>query len=270
MPIQEIAASHARLVASDLWHAVRHERTVQIMLAILVISLVCWQMPYVSTVLYPFKLFVTTIHEACHALMARLTGGNVGLISISPDESGVTLSMGGIKWLVSMAGYIGTAMFGGLLIWWGRKPAEARFVLQSLGTAIVALTIFYAGGGLFSFAWMLAIGLTILAVSRKGSDMVCHMFLLVLAVQTTLSSVIDVQTLFLASVNNIDHSDAKNMETLTGIPAIVWSVLWGFIAVAVLIFAFWISYRPAKKSVPADGTENGNGKKLDQIETAKT
>jgi lysylphosphatidylglycerol synthetase-like protein (DUF2156 family) len=204
------------------------------MLAILVISLVCWQMPYVSTVLYPFKLFVTTIHEACHALMARLTGGNVGLISISPDESGVTLSMGGIKWLVSMAGYIGTAMFGGLLI------------------------------------WMLAIGLTILAVSRKGSDMVCHMFLLVLAVQTTLSSVIDVQTLFLASVNNIDHSDAKNMETLTGIPAIVWSVLWGFIAVAVLIFAFWISYRPAKKSVPADGTENGNGKKLDQIETAKT
>lgn len=244
--IKQVASSHTRIVAGDLWHAIRHERTLQLMLVILIFSIVCWQMPVISTFLYPFKLFVTTVHEACHALMARLTGGNVGLISISPDQSGLTLSMGGIRPLVTMAGYIGTSVFGGLLIWWGRKPAQARFVLQTIGTVIIALTIFYGGGGIFSFVAMFLIGLAILAISRKANEMVCHMFLLMLAVQTTLSSVLDIQTLFFASVAGVSHSDAKTMENMSGIPAIVWSVLWGVISVCILIFALWFSYRPQK------------------------
>lgn len=252
--IKKAATEHARVVAGDLWHALKHERTFQIMLVILIISLVCWQMPYISIILYPFKLFVTTIHEACHALMARLTGGNVGMIAISPDESGVTLSMGGIRPLVTMAGYLGTSMFGGFLIWWGRKPGAARFVLQTIGTVILALTVFYGGGGIFSFVAMFLIGLGILFVSRKASEAVCHLFLLMLAVQTTLSSLLDIQTLFFASMAGVSHSDAKTMESMTGIPAIVWSVFWGAISVCVLVFAFWYSYRPSRK----DGAPAGS------------
>ena len=143
----EAAAQHAQLVFSDLWHAVRTERTVQLMLAVLIVSLICWKMPGVSMVLYPFKLFVTTLHEACHALVARITGGNVAVMLITPEEEGVTMSMGGFRPLVIPAGYIGTSLLGALFIWWGRKPEEARFILQSLGTAILALAIFYGGGG---------------------------------------------------------------------------------------------------------------------------
>ena len=268
MQIKDVAASHARLVAGDLWHAVKHERTVQLMLVLLIVSLVCWEMPYVSVVLYPFKLFVTTIHEACHALVARMTGGNVGLIAISPDESGVTLSMGGIQPLVNMAGYIGTAIFGGLLIWWGRKPAEARFVLQSIGSVILALTVFYGGGGFFSFMSMLLIGLAILLIARKAPDIVCHMFLLILAVQTTLSALMDIEVLFMASVQNVSHSDAKNMEQITGVPAVLWSILWGAIALVVLVFSMWISYRPRKipaaepvPALPETGQDTGDQEK---------
>lgn len=246
MQIKDMAASHAKTVLADLGHAIRNERTVQIMLVILIVCLVCWQMPFVKELLYPFKLFVTTIHEACHALVTRLTGGQVGLINIAPDESGVTLSMGGIRFLVVMAGYLGTAVFGGLLIWWGRKPEEARFILQSIGTVILALTVFYAGGSIFGFVSMLLIGVGILMVSRKASQMACHMFLLVLAVITTLSSVLDIQTLFFASLANIEHSDAKSMESITGVPAVIWSILWGVVAVCILIFSMWISYRPSK------------------------
>mgnify|MGYP002223850422 CR=1 FL=1 len=244
--IKNAAGAHARLMASDLLHAVKHERTVQIMLLILIVSLLCWQMPYANIFLYPFKLFVTTVHEACHALVTRLTGGNVQMISISPDESGLTLSSGGFRPLISMAGYLGTAVFGGMLIWWGKRPADARFILQSIGTVILALTVFYGGGGIFSFVSMLIIGAAILWVSRKASDAACHMFLLMLAVQTTLNSVLDIQTLFLVSVMGGQHSDAKNMEGMTGIPAIVWSLLWGVIALAILTFSLWVSYRPQK------------------------
>lgn len=246
--IKKAAGAHARLMATDLLHAVRNERTVQIMLLLLIVSLVCWQMPFANVFLYPFKLFVTTVHEACHALVARLTGGNVQMISIAPDESGLTLSAGGIRPLISMAGYLGTAVFGGMLIWWGKRPAEARFILQMIGTVILALTVFYGGGGIFSFVSMLIIGAGILWVSRKANDAACHMFLLMLAVQTTLNSVLDIQTLFLASVMGAQHSDARNMESMTGIPAIVWSVLWGAIALCILTFSLWISYRPGSNS----------------------
>lgn len=246
--IKKAATAHARLMVSDIFHAVRTERTVQIMLVILVLSLICWQMPFANIFLYPFKLFVTTIHEACHALAARLTGGNVGMISIAPDESGLTLTSGGFRPLISSAGYLGTAIFGGLLVWWGKRPSEARFILQSIGTVILALTIFYGGGGIFSFVSMLVIGIGILFVARKASDAACHMFLLMLAVQTTLNAVLDVQTLFLVSVMGGRHSDAKNMESITGIPAVIWSMLWGAIAVCILVFSLWLSYRPKNKA----------------------
>lgn len=258
--IKKAAAAHARIVASDILHAVKNERTVQIMLVILILSLVCWQMPYANIFLYPFKLFVTTIHEACHALMARFTGGNVQMISIAPDESGLTLTAGGIRPLISMAGYLGTSVFGGLLIWWGKRPSDARFILQSIGTVILALTVFYGGGGIFSFVSMLIIGAAILWVARKASDAACHMFLLMLAVQTTLNSVLDIQTLFVASVMGAQHSDARNMESMTGVPALIWSMLWGAIALVVLTFSLWASYRPQAKNAkaaPAGSTLSG-------------
>lgn len=245
--IKKAAGAHARLMASDLLHAVKNERTVQIMLVILIVSLICWGMPYANIFLYPFKLFVTTIHEACHALATRFTGGNVQMISISPDESGLTLSAGGFRPLIIQAGYLGTAIFGGLLVWWGKRPADSRFILQSIGTVILALTVFYGGGGIFSFVAMLLIGAGILWVARKASDAACHMFLLMLAVQTTLNSVLDIQTLFLASVMGVQHSDAKNMEGITGIPAIIWALLWGAIALTILTFSLWLSYRPQTK-----------------------
>lgn len=256
MTIQDIAASHAKLVLSDLWHAVRKERTVQIMLLILVASLVCWEMPYVSILLYPFKLFVTTIHEACHALAARFTGGNVASISIAPDESGLTLSLGGIRPIVIMAGYLGASIFGGLLIWWGRKPHEARSVLQSIGSVILALTVFYGGGGLFSFVSMLLIGLAILFIAKNASDLLCHMFLLMLAVQTTVNALVDIETLFLISAQGGAQSDAESMAGITGVPAVVWSAIWGIAALSILVFSLWISYRPDKKKVAPAATES--------------
>ena len=239
------AHEHVRLVSSDLLQAVKTNRTVQLMLAGLVVALVCWNLYPIAYVLYPFKLFVTVIHEFCHALAARLTGGNVALISIAADESGLTASLGGFRPLVVMAGYVGTAIFGGLLIWLGRNPSAARSVLQSIGTVVVALALFY-GAGWFSLFWMFAIGAGILVVSKKASELHCHMFLLMLAVMTGLEAVLSIQDLFIVSTFADAKSDAHSMEGLTGIPAPVWSIVWGIFAVAILLFSLWYSYKPER------------------------
>jgi hypothetical protein len=44
------------------------------------------------------------------------------------------------------------------------------------------------------------------------------------------------------------HSDARNMESMTGVPALVWSILWGAIALCILTFSLWVSYRPQAKT----------------------
>lgn len=264
---RDAAAAQTRIVLADLWHAIRTERTAQIMVAVLVVCLICWELPYAKLILYPFKLFVTMIHEACHALAARATGGNVAFISIAPDESGLTGTIGGLRPLVIMAGYLGTSIFGGLLIWWGRNPVEARSVLQTIGCVLLSLTVFYGGGGWFSFISMLIIASAVVLISRKASQRVCHMFLLMVAVITTLEALISIQDLFLISALSGGATDAKSMEGLTGVPAVVWSILWGLVSLVVLVFAFWFSYRPSRvipgatmaaQSAGADPSANGS------------
>ena len=253
------AADVVRPFVADMWHAVRTHRNVQVMILLLVVCAIGWNMPYASTLLYPFKLFVTCIHEACHALAARFTGGNVAVISIAPDESGLTMSMGGVRPIVTMAGYLGTAVFGGVLIWWGRRPESARSVLQSIGVVIIALTLFYGGGGFFSFLWMALIGVAILMIARKAPQSFCHTFLLFLAVITTISAVMDIEVLFMASVLSDAQSDAKTMEQLTMVPAVVWSVLWGLTAIVILIFALWLAYKPDRGDKARNEPGNGQG-----------
>ena len=149
------------------------------------------------------------------------------------------------------------------MIWWGRNPAEARFVLQTIGCVLVSLTVFYGGGGVFSFISMLVIASLIVIISRKASAYVCHMFLLMLAVITTLQGLVNIQDLFLVSALTSGPSDGKSMEELTGVPAVVWSILWGLISLCVLIFAFWISYRPARVSRSDQGSALTNSNEVE-------
>lgn len=245
--ISGTAATHARLVASDIITALKTDRKAQMLMAITLVALVCWDLPYISMLLYPLKMFVTIIHEMCHALATRITGGQVTEIDLFINRGGVTATRGGWDYLVWPAGYVGTAIFGGLLMWWGRNPAGARLVLHTIGVVIIALTIFYIGGGAFSFVMAAAIGAGLVLIAKKASERFCHFFLLMLAVVTTLEGLTDIQVLFIASVATDMHSDARGMEGLTGIPAVFWAIAWGLLSVCILVFSFWISYRPQKQ-----------------------
>lgn len=250
--VGEAAKGQAKVFAADIVHALKHDRAAQLMTAILLICLVCWELPGISMLLYPFKLFVTIIHEACHALATRATGGQVSVIGIFANREGVTLTQNGFLPLIAMAGYLGTSLFGGLLIWWGRKPQNAKLVLHSIGLVVLAITAFYVGGGWFSFLCSLIIGACLLVVSKKCSVQFCHYFLLMLAVMTTLEGLVSIQELFLISALTDGHSDAKLMESMTQIPAVAWSILWGVISAGILAFAFWFSYKPERKAEQPD------------------
>ncbi len=240
------AEAQARVVMSDLWSAICTDRQVQFMLILLVVSLICWNMPVISVIFYPFKILVSFIGQACAVLMGRLTGGTVERLIIDAS-GGVSAFSGGNSLLIVNASALGTSLIGGLLIWWGRTPGEARFALRSLGTGMLVLTLFYADA---DFAQMIGMALTtigVLVIASKASEKICHIVLLIIAVQCALAGLLKVVASVILSAG-AGVGEAGTMESLTGVPAIAWALLWGAASISILVFSFWFSYKPSKSA----------------------
>src|SRR5436309_2630947 len=101
--------------------------------------------PYAEILVLPFKLFVTIIHEAGHALAALVTMGDVNRISIDWAGNGVTETRGGMRFIVSSAGYIGTTIYGSALLLALRSARYARIAAMTTATLLLIITAFFAG-----------------------------------------------------------------------------------------------------------------------------
>ncbi|HJX90848.1 MAG TPA: M50 family metallopeptidase [Pyrinomonadaceae bacterium] len=217
------------------------------------ISILLWFIPYAEILAYPFRIFVTFIHEGGHAIAALITGNSVSSLSVATNSSGETYTtQGGLisQLLISSAGYIGSMSFGALLLILIRKSVAARFVLLGSAILIFGLTMIY---GLFKplfsgVAWsgipftllagsLISVGLIL--VARFANAKVASFFVSFLAVQCVLNALFDLKTVFfLSSPFALPvHTDAVNMANATGIPAIFWAVIWIVLALGILWFA---------------------------------
>jgi hypothetical protein len=81
-----------------------------------IFSFILWQLPYSNALLFPLKMFVTYIHESSHGLAAIITGGSLVRFEMALDTSGLAYTSGGIRTLIVSAGYIGSTIWGGIVI----------------------------------------------------------------------------------------------------------------------------------------------------------
>jgi hypothetical protein len=217
------------------------------------VSVVLWFIPYAEFLTYPFRIFVTFIHEGGHALAALLTGNSVASLSVATNASGETYTtQGGLisQVLISSAGYVGSMAFGALLLILIRKAVAARIVLASCGILIFGLTIIF---GLFKpifsmSAWSgipftlfagLFISASLILIAKFASAKVATFFVSFLAVQSVLNALFDLKTVFFLSApfGPTVPTDAVNMANATHIPAIFWTVIWIAFALGILWFA---------------------------------
>src|SRR6185295_6411267 len=122
------------------------------------ISIALWFIPFAEILNYPFRLFVTFIHEGGHAIAALLTGNSVQSLSVAMNTSGETYTTkGGLfsQMFISSAGYLGSMAFGSLLLVLIRRSVAARIVLAGSSALILGLTLIFglikpviAGGAL--------------------------------------------------------------------------------------------------------------------------
>ena len=217
------------------------------------ISIVLWFIPFAELLTYPFRIFVTFIHEGGHAIAALLTGNSVESLSIATNASGETYTTQGgsiSQMFVASAGYLSSMTFGALLLVLIRKAVAARVVLIGSAVLIFALTLIY---GVFKpvfsgVAWSgipftllagtsLVVGLILIA--KYAGARLATFFVSFLAVQCILNALLDLKTVFFLSSPFAPSvpTDAVNMANATGIPAIFWAATWITIALGILLLS---------------------------------
>jgi len=80
--------------------------------AYLIVNYFLWRTVFMK----PVKLIAVFVHEMSHATACWLTGGKVKAIEVHSDEGGVTKYVGGIRYIIVPAGYLGGAFWGGVFV----------------------------------------------------------------------------------------------------------------------------------------------------------
>jgi hypothetical protein len=213
--------------------------SLRLLLGASVVTIALWYIPFAGFVTYPVRLLVTYIHEICHALMAVLTLGWPLSIALMPDGSGVTLSMGGVRFFVQAAGYTVTPLVGALLLILSARRHTVRPTLVTLGVILLVITL-WLGSGLLTYIAGFTLGSIIAAIGVKATPGVARFSLSFLAVQCMLNAIGDLQTLFVLSVSSTGvPTDAHLMAEATGgiVPPVLWAAQWIVLSLSTLALA---------------------------------
>jgi len=202
-------------------------RRLLLFLGIAVTAVFFWLAP----ALYPLKIFVVFIHETGHALATVLTGGYVVSMVVTPWESGYVQYVGGNTLLIASAGYVGSALFGGIMLLLTGRQAWAPTIYAGLAVLFGVVTIWFVRnvfGVVFGLSTTVVFG--VLAWKAWPGT---HYIIDVLAVMSSLYALYDLTDFLLLGA----RTDAVILAQITYIPAFIWAMLWSAISLLVVYTA---------------------------------
>ncbi len=170
----------------------------------------------------PVKILVVFFHEISHGIAAILTGGSVESITVSADQGGLAMTRGGSRFLTLNAGYLGSLLWGSLLIIGSSWARRDKLLTGALGLMMGFVTIFYVRN-MFGFAFGAAMTAALLAAARWLHNDVNDFILKVIGVTSCGYAVLDIWSDVMVRSS---RSDARMLAELTLIPASVWGAAW--------------------------------------------
>lgn len=231
------------------------QRDLLIVAAAVVIVFILWNVPQLDALLYPFRLFVTYVHEAGHGLMALLTGGHFIRFEIYASGAGQAITAGGSRALILPAGYLGAALFGAALFYAVNRLRSTRTISFILGMVLIGFSLLFGRFSPTALAVGVAFGVVLILLGYKANREVNALVLNVLAIITGLNAVLDV--FFLvgssgAALGNVRNDAAAfTADVFPLVPAPIWALIWVVLAVFILGMAFWYAVvRPLRRSEP--------------------
>lgn len=225
----------------------------------LVAVYILWNTPQLDMILYPLRLFTTFIHEAGHSLAAILTGGEVVGFAVSANGSGVATTVGGARWLILPAGYVGAAFFGSVMFYLiNRFPRFTNGIAILIGLGMVVFSLLFAIPDESGVPWALFLGvgfgMLMIGLGLRVHGLITQLVLNVIAVTVALEAVLDLRIL-------MRYSDAARGEVLNDvgafaqqftplIPASTIALTWAGIAVLMFCVALYYGvWKPLRSEI---------------------
>ncbi|MCQ2284869.1 MAG: M50 family metallopeptidase [Bacteroidales bacterium] len=209
--------------------------TLKILLISLAVAIVLPRIPVVGKF---FNIINTALHEFGHALMALMTGGEVRKIQLFQDTSGVTTTQSGNRlsaFFVSLAGYPFAVSIAWLSFYLVQQNASLALVV-ALSVLFFIMLLFWIRNGYGALWVVLFCAVNVFLIYKGNADHI-QIAATFYAVMVLAESVYSAFVLLVLSLR--DHNkagDATNLEKLTHIPAVIWSLLF-------LAYTLWVVYR---------------------------
>ena len=203
-------------------------------IAALGLALACLFFLWDTPLLYPLKMLVVFFHEISHGLAALATGGAVERIVLVPQEGGYCVTRGGNAFLVLSAGYLGSLLWGVLLLLVSARGRASRGVLTLLGTGMLCVALAWVRPILdFGFAFTAGMGLLCVVLAQRLPEKLCGFLVRLVGLCNCAYAILDIKSDVLDRPGI--RSDAYLLGELTGISATIWGTAW--IAAALLATA---------------------------------
>ena len=197
---------------------------------------------------YPLKIFVVFMHEVSHGLAAIVTGGRIVEIQVNPQQGGHALTQGGSRFWTLTAGYLGSLLWGGLILLLAARTHLDKAISVLIGLGMVAISIGF-GESTFTYLFGIGFGVVLLAVGFFLPEVVNDWILRVIGVTSCLYAILDIKSDVLDRAHL--RSDARMLSEVTGLPTEFWGILWILIAIALTL---WFLYLAGKTPVVQEET----------------
>jgi hypothetical protein len=224
-------------------------KTILILLGIFVAVMLLWNTP----VVWPLKILVVFLHEISHGLMALITGGSIDHIEVVAEQGGLAFTRGGSAFLVSNAGYLGSLVFGALILVLAARTRLDRWILAALGLLLSLVAVIWVPfSNAFGFFFGLGTGVLLLAVAKWLPNSVSDYLLKIIGLTSCGYAILDIYSDTIA--RSEQRSDARMLAESTGIPTVVWGGLWILLGVAGAALALYLASKgekPAAATAPA-------------------
>lgn len=221
-------------------------------LALLLIFAGIWFL-WDTVFVYPIKIFVVFMHEVSHGVAAVVTGGQIVTIEINQQQGGHAITQGGSRFWTLTAGYLGSLIWGGLILLLAARTRLDKAVSVLIGIGMVAISIGF-GESSFTYIFGISFGVALLLIGFFLPEGFNDWILRIIGVTSCLYAILDIKS----DVLDRSHlrSDARMLSELTGIPTTVWGGLWILIAVALTVWFLYIAGKPTRGAESAGTPEN--------------
>jgi len=195
---------------------------------IVITTIILWN----SIIIYPVKLFVVLLHEISHGIVAVVSGGKIISIQISENLGGQCVTSGGVPFIVASAGYLGSLVFGSAIFISSYDKKYSSWITTIIAIILIFFSANYIAGSVGIIISLLYAA--VLYLSPRYFNKTVHMYLMkTLGLISSLYVLVDIKEDLLTL--EYRESDSNILESITGINAAVWGLLW-FITSAVIIY----------------------------------